>query len=98
MPLTAIETLCSALDMCFSQQSRRHTVRAQEGPGTLVPVIIPPPTSATQGPVALHASGEHLEAPFTLISQGSGLGALEAALGMPRTKCSKSSKAVQFPS
>lgn len=46
--------------------------------------------------MALHASREHLEAPFTLISQGSGLGALEAALGMPRTKCSKSSK-VQLP-
>lgn len=35
-PLTAIEALCSALDMCFSQQSRRHS-QGPGGTGTLAP-------------------------------------------------------------
>lgn len=41
-PLTAIEALCSALDVCFSQQSRRHS-QSPGGTGDICPSETPPP-------------------------------------------------------
>lgn len=41
-PLTAIEALCSALDGVLASKAG-DTVRAEEGPGTLVPVILSSP-------------------------------------------------------